>query len=153
MKITYKKIIQLIAKAILFGTTFIVVIFIAIVVLYLYYGPFPIPIDIYEDLGDGYIYHEEHGYISGKAEINPKILQYTYNDNYIIASQDLRGDILPYVGNEIPPDSIDTDKDKIVYWIVNKKANEKIGCGTENEFVKKCDSIGIADKLVAKIIN
>ena len=145
------KIIRIIAKAIWFGMVFFSVIFIATVVLYLYYGPFPIPYDICDDLGDGYIYHEEHSYIS--PDISPKVLQYTHNDNYIIASQDIRWDVLPPIGDEISTSSIDTDRDMIVYWIINKKTREIIGCGTESEFVKKCDSIGIPDNMVSKIIN
>lgn len=135
---------------------FLVVIFIAIVGLYLYYGPFPIPYDICDNLGDGYTYHEEHSSITGRTSIGPKILQYSYNDKYIIATEDYTGEsYMPKIEGieQVPFDSIDTDNDDIVYWILNKKTNEKIVCGTENEFVKKCDSIGIPDNMVSKIIN
>ena len=121
------------------------------------------------ELGSGYVYNDEWKDISGplKREINGSvkyldipatILQYAYDDTYIIASQDFTGcsplymyDLGEYQNFKFR--SIDTDSDGVYYWILFKRDNKNIVCGTENEFVKKCDSIGIADKLVAKIIN
>ena len=53
---------------------------------------------------------------------------------------------------DVPFRPIDTDEDNIVYWIVNKKTHKNILCGTENELIEKCKSIGEPDKLVSQFL-
>lgn len=132
------------------------IIFIILIVLYLFWGPFSIHYDDSKYLGGGYIYHEEHSVITGGTSIGPKILQYTYNSNFIIASEDYRGEsYMPIIDglNQVPFDTIDIDKDNIIFWIVNKKTNQKIICGSENELINKCNSLGISEKLISKFIS
>ena len=112
----------------------------------------------HDDIGNGYEYYPNGHYISGPLNIPDKIVCYTYDDNYIVATQKYwNGDTLPlyntgkYTSARLA--SIDTDKDNLVYWIVNKKNHKNILCGSVREFIEECNSIGVPDSLILHIIH
>ena len=112
----------------------------------------------HDDIGSGYEYYPNGQYISGPLNIPDKIVCYTYDDNYIVATQKYwNGDTLPlyntgkYTSDRLA--SIDTDKDNLVYWIVNKKNHKNILCGSVREFIEECNSIGVPDSLILHIIH
>lgn len=45
----------------------------------------------------------------------------------------------------------DMDGDHVVYWIVDKKTDKNLLCGDRQEFIKKCDSLGVPAEVVSGI--
>ena len=110
------------------------------------------------NIGDGYKYSYDCGHILGPIDIPSKIVSFSYDDSYIVATQEYKGgspvdmyDIGYYDG--VPLNSYDSDGDGIIYWIVNKKTNRNILCGDSKEFMQICEAMGVSDMLVSDIVN
>ena len=77
-----------------------------------------------ESLGDGYYYSRDDNNIFGPVNISCKILEYNYNDGYIVANQAGTG-----------------------YWIIDKRDHSCLGPMNHQEFESKKDSLKIRLKL------
>ncbi len=109
------------------------------------------------NIGDGYKYSYDCSHISGPIDIPSKIIEFSCDDNHIVATQKLRTGMYPLehynIGhyNGLSLDQYDHDGDGVVYWIVNIKTNRNILCGDRREFEEICDSIGVSGNLRACI--
>lgn len=90
------------------------------------------------DLGSGYEYYAENDAILGPIDIPPFIVNYSYDERYIIAQQDPQGR---------NPDAIYYDKmdykypmgtDSVYYWIIDKTNNTYYGPFLYSDFLEKC---------------
>lgn len=90
------------------------------------------------DLGGGYEYYADNNAIFGPIDIPPFIVNYNYNERYIIAQQDPQGR---------NPDAIYYDKmnykypmgtDSVYYWIIDKTNNNYYGPFLYADFLEKC---------------
>lgn len=96
---------------------------IAVIMTVILVGAFFITFNI-ESLGDGYYYSRDENNIFGPVNIPCKILEYNYNDEYIIANQDGTG-----------------------YWIIDKKDHSCLGPMNHMNFDSKKDSLEIRLRL------
>lgn len=110
-----------------------------------------------QNLGGKYVYNPNGRDISGPIDIPSKIIEFSCDDNHIVATQKLRTGMYPLehynIGhyNGLSLDQYDHDGDGVVYWIVNIKTNRNILCGDRREFEEICDSIGVSGNLRACI--
>lgn len=113
-------------------------------------------VDYDDDIGAGYKYSHDCSHIIGPVDIPSKIVEFSYDDNYIVATQKYKEgspvdmyDLGYYDG--VPLGRYDHDGDGVVYWIVNKKTHRNIVCGDRQEFMARCDSVGVSGNLTAAI--
>ena len=110
-----------------------------------------------QNLGGKYVYNPNGRDISGPIDIPSKIIEFSCDDNHIVATQKLRTGMYPLehynIGNynRLSLDKYDQDGDGVVYWIFNIKTNRNILCGDRREFEEICDSIGVSGNLRACI--
>lgn len=109
-----------------------------------------------EDLGCRYEYYPLRRDIKGPVDIPWKIVEYAYDENFIVATQKLRMgyplDGYRLGGYDSTSISLsDVDGDHVVYWIVDKKNDKNLLCGDRQEFIKKCDSLGVSAEVVSGI--
>ena len=110
----------------------------------------------HKNLGKGYEYYPWRREITGPVDIPSKIVEFSYDDSYIVATQKYKEgspadmyDLGYYDG--VPLSRFDHDGDGVVYWIVNKETHRNIVCGDRQEFMARCDSIGVSGNLTAAI--
>ena len=117
----------------------------------------------YVVLGNHYAWLEDRIIVKIKSEtenslfydllIRPQVLNYGYDNKYIIAYQ-IYDDSEWYHSNpmEEENDSLIVQFEKLKemkhgYWIINKETNQVIGPMRRNEFDRKCEELHIKEKM------
>ena len=120
----------------------------------------------YIDLGNHYAWLEDRIIYKIKEEsekglygdviIRPQVLNYNYDDQYIIVYQIYDGDDFFYdisaKQDKAEKDSLYAQFDKIkkikyCYWIINKEADQVIGPLRKDDFDRKCQELHIEIKM------
>jgi hypothetical protein len=92
--------------------------------------------DFTKDLGDGYFYRFEGGELNdilGKGEIPATVLEYAFNDDFIIAEQKPKLPQDPLYDNEY---NYNNGANSLYYWIIIKKQNLVLGPFSYLEYIK-----------------
>lgn len=80
-----------------------------------------------EQLGDGYVYFDEQKFIAGMIDIPPTVISYSYDEDYIIATQELTHNepacLLPSFSDSVYP----KNKSGQFYWVIIKKEQDVFG--------------------------
>ena len=76
-----------------------------------------------DNLGNGYTYYSEQQHISGGHEIPPRVIEYKYNDDIIIAKQRP----MKYANIMYKEYNYFMGRDTLYYWIIEKKVHRIIG--------------------------
>ena len=76
-----------------------------------------------DNLGNGYTYYSEQQHISGGHEIPPRVIEYKYNDDIIIAKQRP----MKYANIMYKEYNYFMGRDTLYYWIIEKKHHRIIG--------------------------
>ena len=117
----------------------------------------------YIDLGNHYAWLEDRIIVKIKEEtgnslfydllIRPQVLNYGYDNKFIIAYQIYDGSDW-YNSNQIPEekDSLfiqfaKLKEMKYCYWIINKETNQVIGPMRKSEFDRKCEELHVKAKM------
>ena len=117
----------------------------------------------YIDLGNHYAWLEDRIIVKIKEEkanslfydllIRPQVLNYDYDDRFIIAYQIYDGSEW-YNSNQIAEekDSLfiqfaKLKEMKYCYWIINKETNQVIGPMRKSEFDRKCEELHVKAKM------
>ncbi|MBP1630366.1 MAG: hypothetical protein H6Q15_1259 [Bacteroidetes bacterium] len=96
-------------------------------------------------LSGGYNFDKEHKHITGRIDIPPNVINYKYNDDYIIVKQrpteihNAIYDKMNYVYKY--------GKDNIYYWIIIHKDSIVLGPIDSLEYIKAREKYHIPEKL------
>lgn len=117
----------------------------------------------YIDLGNHYAWYEDRiivrileekeNSLSWDILIRPQVLNYDYDDKFIIAYQVYDGSFYyDSLQRENERDSLFAQfevlkKMKYSYWIINKESGQVFGPLRKTEFVRKCEELGVEAKL------
>lgn len=110
-----------------------------------------------KDLGNGYIYDAERKDICGKVDFPPKVIEFYYDDRFIVAIQKWTG------GNINSLYDLGTDhsavykklkegQDSIFFWIIDKKYDIISGPDTQEEFIKVSSDKKVVKELITKAL-
>lgn len=111
-----------------------------------------------KDLGGGYTYYYEQDHVLGRdktqPDIPPTIDAFSYDDEFIIAKQSLRGRC-PSAMYNAPDNYVDypLGLDSTYYWIIVKKNDSLLGPLTKSEFNEKYREMKIELPLFSDVTN
>ena len=80
-----------------------------------------------EQLGDGYVYFDEQKYIDGLISIPPTVISYSYDEDYIIATQEYSPQKLAYFGSRCSESVYPEGRNGLFYWVIIKKEQNIFG--------------------------
>jgi hypothetical protein len=100
------------------------------------------------NLGNGFVYDEEHKDIIGKIDIPPTVISYDYDKNFIVAKQK------PKEFNEAIYDKMEyvypLGRDTVYYWLIVKQEQSIFGPLDFVSFQNLKEQYSVSDKLVLK---
>ncbi len=88
-----------------------------------------------EQLGDGYVYFDEQKFIDGLISIPPTVISYSYDEDYIIATQEYSPQKIAYYGSRCSESVYPKDiRNGVFYWVIIKKEQNIFGPLDEEGF-------------------